>query len=585
MFRRRPRPLSPSRESDVPRNSLAWELQFENVPIPLILHQTWKSDNVPEPLAAFQARWRALHPDFEYRLWTDAHNDAFVRNEFPDLYELYRSFSREIYRADMVRCLYLLRFGGVYVDLDVEPLRSLQGFLADAGDCVLGSEPEAHAWKRRGKSTMACNAIMASVPGHPFWRRMMEEVARRAARAGGDPVGVTGPFALDAAFEAHGRALGVRVSEPDAFFPLPDLDAQSLPLDARSLKYFHSMRELELYPSASFGVHHWAHTWIPEAGLNRGVQRLRGWSRGSAAVLRGQKTVDELVRPERYKLHFPEAAFPPRKGRQARYLEQVEKGRERQQHQSLTIVTLLHDRVDLALYLRARCEAVLQRFRSGRVLVLCDDSTDGTERVIADWSRARPNLVVNVPAPRREPGLSAFSRMARLRNALFERVDAEPRTDLIAVLDGDLEGPLSLDGLAHSVALLAEPGGPDGVAALGVNNWVGLPLLMPFLGYGYYDPIAFREGGWERRSSDAAVRFRLAGLRRGDEPLRVNSAFAGLALYRADSVRGLRYDEAAQDCEHVSLHRALAERGGQLMLNPSLMLLAGRQGHHRRKAA
>jgi Glycosyltransferase sugar-binding region containing DXD motif len=559
--------------------------KIENVPIPLVLHQTWKSAAVPAPLAGFQARWRALHPDFEYRLWTDAQNDAFVRQEFPDWYELYRSFTREIYRADMVRCLYLLRFGGVYVDLDVEPLRPLHGFLADAGDCVLGAEPEAHAQKRRGKPSMACNAFMASVPGHPFWRCLLEEIARRAARGGGEPVGVTGPLALDAVFEAHGRALGVRISAPDAFFPLPDLDAQSLPLDARSRKYFHSMRELELYPSSSFGVHHWAHTWIPEAGLNRGVQRLLGWSRGTSSVLRGQTTVDELVRPERYKLRFPEAAFLPRNGRQVRYLEQVERGRDQQAHSSITIVTLLHDRVDLALYLRARCEALLQRFQSGRVLVLCDDSTDGTERVIADWSRARPNVVMNVPAPRLDPRQSSFSRMARLRNALFERLDAEPMTDVVAVLDGDLEGPLSLDGVAHSVALLSEPRGPAGVAALGVNNWVGLPLLLPFLGYGYYDPLAFREGTWERRSSDAAIRCRLAGLRRGDEPIRVNSAFAGLALYRGDSVRGLRYDEATHDCEHVSLHRALAERGGQLVLNPSLMLLAGRQGHHRTKAA
>jgi hypothetical protein len=135
------------------------------------------------------------------------------------------------------------------------------------------------------------------------------------------------------------------------------------------------------------------------------------------------------------------------------------------------------------------------------------------------------------------------------------------------------------------VALLSEPGGPDGVAALGVNNWVGLPLLLPFFGYGYYDPIAFREATWERRASDAAIRYRLAGLRRGDDPLPVKSAFAGLAVYRGEGVRGLRYDEATRDCEHVSFHRALAERGGQLVLNPSLMLLAGRQGHHRTKSA
>ncbi|HEX2870729.1 MAG TPA: glycosyltransferase [Polyangiaceae bacterium] len=552
--------------------------------IPHILHQTWKSEVVPEPLARFQARWRALHPDFEYRLWTDAQNDAFVRAEFPELYALYRSFSREIYRADLVRCLYLLRFGGVYVDLDVEPLRPLHGFLAECGECVLGAEPQAHARKRQGKATLACNAIMASAPGHPFWRRMLQEIAQRAA-LGGDPVGVTGPLALDAAYEKHGRALGVKLMAPDAFFPLPDLDAQTLPLAAGEHKHFRSMRELRLYPSETLGVHHWAHTWIPETGVNRGVQRLLGWSRDGSSVLRGQKTIDELVRPERYKLRFPEAAFPARKGRQARYLAQVEVGRERQAHSSLTIVTLLHNRLDLALYLRARCEAVLKGFRRGRVLVLCDDSTDGTAQVIADWARSRPDLVVNVPAPAAQPGVTGFARMAQLRNALLERLEAEPATDFVAAMDGDLEGPVSLEGLAHSIALLAEPQGPDAVAALGINNWVGLPLLVPFLGYGYYDPIAFREQSWERRLSDVAIRYRLAGLKRGDEPLRVKSAFAGLVLYRAASVRGLRYDAAARDCEHVGFHRALAERGGSLVLNPSLMLLAGRQGHHQKRSA
>ncbi len=551
--------------------------------IPRIIHQTWKSHDVPPQLAGFAQRWRALHPEFEYRLWTDADNDAFVQREFPAYLPLYRSFSRGIYRADVARCLYLWRYGGVYVDLDVEPLRPLHDFLESHGACVLGAEPEAHARKRRGKPRMACNALMASVPGHPFWERMLQEIERRAAR-GGEPVGVTGPIALDAVYERHGAELGVTVSEPDAFFPLPDLDAQSLPLTEPARKHYQRMRELSLYPSRSFGVHHWAHTWIPEAGLNRGIQRLVGASRSTSSVLRGERTVDEVLRPERYKLGFPELAFPPRPSRAARYREQVARGRGEASRSSLTILTLLHDRVDLALYLRARCEALLAKFHGGRVLVLGEDSTDGTERVMADWASARPGVVTSVKVPRLERGMASFARMARLRNALLEQAESLPASDFVAIVDGDLEGPVSEQGVLHALSLLSERRGADGAAALGVNNWIGLPVLLPFLGYGYYDPIAFREHSWERLSSDAAIRYRLAGLRRGDEPLAVKSAFAGLALYRAASIRGLRYDERTDDCEHVGFHRALAERGGRLVLDPSLMLLAGRQGHHRTKS-
>jgi Glycosyltransferase sugar-binding region containing DXD motif len=552
------------------------------VAIPRIIHQTWKSQDLPPQLARFAARWRELNPHYEYRLWTDAQNDAFVRAEFPDYYALYRSFPREIYRADLARCLYLWRFGGVYVDLDVEPLRPLDPFLSSHGDCVLGAEPEAHAQKRRGKATLACNAVMASVPGHPFWAKMLEEIASRAA-AGGEPVGVTGPIALDAAHERYGAELAVTVSAPDAFFPLPDLDAQSLPIGERARKHYQRMRELSLYPSESFGVHHWAHTWIPEAGLNRGVQRLAQASRNGRSVLRGERTVDEVLRPERYKLAFPERAFPPRASRQRRYELDVASGRSLAAQRTLTILTLLHDRVDLALYLRARCEALLSQFSGGLVVVLAEDSRDGTQRVVSDWARARPDTVHSVPLPPRVRNSRGFSRMSLLRNSLCERAEALPATDFVAVLDGDLEGPISAEGVWHAVSLLADEQGPDGVAALGVNNWVGLPLLWPFVGYGYYDPIAFRERDWERCSRDTEIRYRLAGLRRGDAPLQVKSAFAGLALYRSAAIRGLRYDEGTQDCEHVSFHRALAERGGRLVLDPSLMLLAGRQGHHRTK--
>lgn len=553
--------------------------------IPRIIHQTWKSVHVPQPFDAFQAAWRALHPTFEYRLWTDADNDRFVRSEFPELYALYRSFSREIYRADMARCLYLKRFGGVYVDLDIEPLRPLDALLSNDDTCILGAEPESHARMHFGKPVMACNAVMASVPGHPFWDRMLEEIQERAARPRSrrEPVSVTGPVALDAAYLQHGARLGVRISSADAFFPLPDLGSRKLQLAPGSRKYYERMRSLEIYPPESYGVHHWAHTWIPEVGLNRALHRGLQAAAGAGRVLRGAKTLDELLRPARYGVQFPEASFPPRARKREGYERRVARGRETARGRSLTIVTLLHDRIDLALDLRARCEALLRSFGGGRVLVLGEDSTDGTERVLAEWVKARPGVVVSVPLPRLSAGVRGFARMAHLRNALLEQHESLPKTDFLTVLDGDLEGPVSRDGVWHSVDCLSEPGAPQGVTALGVNNYLGVPALVPFVGYGYYDPIAFREHRWERSLPDAAVRLRLAHLRRGDEPLAVRSAFAGLAIYQSDSVRGLRYDPELDDCEHVGFHRALARRGGRLVLNPSLLLLAGRQGHHRAK--
>src|SRR6201999_2645014 len=172
-------------------------------------------------------------------------------------------------------------------------------------------------------------------------------------------------------------------------------------------------------------------------------------------------------------------------------------------------------------------------FRHARVFILCADSSDGTAEVIADFQRARPELVQNVPVPWRARTLRGFQKMARLRNALLDAAESS-NADLTCMLDGDLEGPVSLEGLLHAVALLGEDGGPDAVSAFGVNNWGGFPGLLPFLGYSYYDPIAFRERSFERTLTDAAVRRRLGGLRRGDAPIQVASAFAGLTLYRSE---------------------------------------------------
>ena len=550
--------------------------------IPHILHQTWKSSELPAAFSEFQARWRAMHPGWSYRLWTDADNDQFVKTHYPTWYELYRSFEREIFRADMVRCLYLHHFGGVYVDLDIEPLRPLTHLIA-RHSCLLGTEPEVHAQRLWRKSRLVSNAIMASEPGHPFWLRMLNEIARRArspeqASSSKNPVDTTGPITLDAVYERWGKALDVKLVEPDAFFPLPDLDNTKLQLSAALIEHYRSMTALRAYPSASWGVHHWAHTWIATQGGKRLLLRSRERARALASVLRSERTIDEVTRRSRYGLQFPEQAFPPRARQREHYQMTVERGYAAARDLSASVLVLLHNRVDLALLLRARVAALLAPFARGKVFIISDDSTDGTAQVIADWQRAEPERVVRVPAPELSGSRSVYARMAKLRNALLSSSVASP-SDLTFVLDGDLAGPVSLDGVMHAVELL-QGEQVDAVAAFGINNWGGLPGMVPFVGYSYYDPIAFREHSFQRTLRDAQVRLRLASLRRGDAALPVKSAFAGLVLYKSAVLQGLRYCERTHDCEHVSLHRALSSRGARLVLDPALLLLSGRQGHH-----
>ena len=86
--------------------------------IPHIIHQTWKTRELPEKWKPLQEKLLDMHPGWEYRLWTDEEIDEFVRKEFPDFYSIYQSYPKHIMRVDVIRYLIMLRVGGLYLDLD-----------------------------------------------------------------------------------------------------------------------------------------------------------------------------------------------------------------------------------------------------------------------------------------------------------------------------------------------------------------------------------------------------------------------------------------------------------------------------------
>ncbi|MFZ0930337.1 MAG: glycosyltransferase, partial [Syntrophobacteraceae bacterium] len=91
--------------------------------IPKLIHQTAKTHELPSEWRRFQQIVRELHPAWEYRLWTDEDNDAFVKKEYLNFLPVFRAFSKGIMRADVIRYLIMYRIGGLYLDLDYEMLK------------------------------------------------------------------------------------------------------------------------------------------------------------------------------------------------------------------------------------------------------------------------------------------------------------------------------------------------------------------------------------------------------------------------------------------------------------------------------
>lgn len=223
--------------------------------IPRIIHQTWKTADIPAAYRGFQRNWTRHHPDHAYRLWTDEDLDRLVADDFPHLLPLYRSYREPISRADLGRYLVLLRHGGIYADLDCDCLRPLRP-LVDGAEFVIGTEPASHLALdkavRRGLTRILCPSVIASVPGHPFWHHVVGHIV--AARDEEDVLDATGPFLMTRACDSFGEPHRLTVLPPHVFYPA-DKD------DCWKGRVF----DLEFWERTTrdaYALHYWDGTWF-----------------------------------------------------------------------------------------------------------------------------------------------------------------------------------------------------------------------------------------------------------------------------------------------------------------------------------
>lgn len=132
--------------------------------IPKIIHQTYKDTNIPEKWRAGQQACIDLHPDYEYILWTDESARNFIAKEYSWFLETWDSYPYPIQRADAIRYFVLAHYGGIYIDLDDGCARRLDPLLV------------APAFVRETVPTGVSNDVMGSVPGHPFFVKVLESL-------------------------------------------------------------------------------------------------------------------------------------------------------------------------------------------------------------------------------------------------------------------------------------------------------------------------------------------------------------------------------------------------------------------------
>lgn len=99
--------------------------------IPKIIHQTYKTEDIPAEWHSTQESVKNMNPDYEYILWTDKSAREFLEQHYPWFVSTFDGYPHPIMRADALRYFVLYHYGGFYIDLDIgarasfDPLRQL----------------------------------------------------------------------------------------------------------------------------------------------------------------------------------------------------------------------------------------------------------------------------------------------------------------------------------------------------------------------------------------------------------------------------------------------------------------------------
>ncbi len=211
--------------------------------IPHVFHHVWVSgDEMPESVRLARKTWIDRHPDWGSKIWR-LEDLTWLRNR--RLFESARPYSQ---KADFARYEILLRFGGVYLDTDMECLRPIDT-LVDGYEFFSGREP--------GDNIAA--GIIGAEPAHPIIREVVERLPASCLLHPSSRLDMTtGPRLLDRTIQDghwEGRP-GIRIFPPAFFYPYA---------------YWEPWRRHEEFPRA-FAVHHWGHSWKGQDGVTPHVK-------------------------------------------------------------------------------------------------------------------------------------------------------------------------------------------------------------------------------------------------------------------------------------------------------------------------
>lgn len=218
--------------------------EYSTVPlIPKKLHQIWIGGEVPKQFKVWMETWKQQHPDWEYHLWIDEDIEHFPF-EYPETFHRADNLGA---KSDIWRYEILNQYGGVYVDVDLECVSSL--------DILVHHHP---FFAGIGGFDYINNAIIGSKAGHPILGKLLKILCSVPKNHLNAPWYHTGPLFFTK------QVYGYLKDHPDQgtvypirfFYPLPNEYRFAQRRGELSREVIHSF-----FIPETFTVHYWAESW------------------------------------------------------------------------------------------------------------------------------------------------------------------------------------------------------------------------------------------------------------------------------------------------------------------------------------
>lgn len=142
--------------------------------------QTWKDENMPHMYKCLSDKVQFHNPNWNYMFFTDSDILTFFEEKMPEHYSTFQKFKYKIQQLDYFRYLAIYYYGGVYLDLDMNILDSLDDLynikpnlckfpveLTNINDTIITKQDFTY---------LIGNYAFYAPPKHPFIKRIIDNI-------------------------------------------------------------------------------------------------------------------------------------------------------------------------------------------------------------------------------------------------------------------------------------------------------------------------------------------------------------------------------------------------------------------------